>query len=184
MVNTRARRRVARFAAVAVLAAVAVGGVAMAAWRLGPTVWTLTAPADRLGTLIADAEREPTRGTTTPGAGVIAPPALADSSRTARATTSRVAAVGEGARGPLRLGARVTVPDSTSAPAPAETAESGELGEPAFTMEVERGRTIYRMNGDLIVDPEHQREGPVEAGFEYRFGKRGLEKFKLLEGRR
>ena len=169
----------ARFAAVAMLAAVVVGGVTTAAWRLGPTVWTLTAPADRLGTLIADAERELTRGTTAPGGGVIAPPALADSSRTAR-----VAAVGEGARGPLRLGARVTVPDSTSAPAPAETAESGELGEPAFTMEVERGRTIYRMNGDLIVDPEHQREGPVEAGFEYRFGKRGLEKFKLLEVRR
>ena len=92
--------------------------------------------------------------------------------------------VGEGARGPLRLGARVTVPDSTPTPAPAETAESGEPGEPAFTMEVERGRTIYRMNGDLIVDPEQQREEPVEAGFEYRFGKRGLEKFKLWEVRR
>jgi hypothetical protein len=31
-------------------------------------------------------------------------------------------------------------------------------GEPAFTMEVQRGQTVYRMNGDLVVDPEHQRE--------------------------
>jgi hypothetical protein len=184
MVNTRARRRIGRYAAVALLAAVAVGGLATAAWRLGPTVWTLTAPADRLGALVADAERELTRGTAAPGAGVIAPGALADSSRTARSTTSRAAAVGDGARGPLRLGARVTVTDATPTPAPADMAESGEPGEPAFTMEVERGRTIYRMNGDLIVDPEQQREEPVEAGFEYRFGKRGLEKFKLWEVRR
>ena len=144
MVNTRARRRIGRYAAVALLAAVAVGGLATAAWRLGPTVWTLTAPADRLGALVADAERELTRGTTAPGAGVIAPGALADSSRTARSTTSRAAAVGDGARGPLRLGARVTVTDATPTPAPADMAESGEPGEPAFTMEVERGRTIYR----------------------------------------
>lgn len=184
MVNTRARRRMGRYAAVAVIAAVAVGGLATAAWRVGPTLWTLSAPADRLGALIADAERELTRGTTAPSAGVSAPPALVDSSRPARANPSRAAVVGEGARGPLRLGARVTAPDSTSTPAPAETVESGEPGEPAFTMEVERGRTIYRMNGDLIVDPEQQREEPVEAGFEYRFGKRGLEKFKLWEVRR
>jgi hypothetical protein len=178
-----------RAAAVAVLAAIVVGGLATAAWRWGPTVWTLTTPADRLGALVADAERELTRGTIAPRAGVIAPPALADSSRTSRATTtrstmSRAAVVGEGARGPVRLGARVTVSDSTPTPPPGETAESGEPGEPAFTMEVERGRTIYRMNGDLVVDPEHQREEPVEAGFEYRFGTRGLEKFKLWEVRR
>ncbi len=172
-----------RAAAVAVVAAVVVGGLATAVWRVGPTLWTLSAPADRLGALIADAERELTRGTIAPSAAVITPPALVDSSRPARATPSRAAAV-EGARGPLRLGARATVSDSTPTPVPAETAESGELGEPAFTMEVERGRTIYRMNGDLIVDPEQQREEPVEAGFEYRFGKRGLEKFKLWEVRR
>ena len=173
-----------RYAAVAVIATLVVGGLATAAWRVGPTLWTLTTPADRLGALVADAERELTRGRpAAPGAGAIAPAALADSTPT-RSTTSRAAAMVDGSRGPVRLGARVTVSDSTPTQAPGEMAESREPGEPAFTMEVQRGQTIYRMNGDLIVDPEHQREEPVEAGFEYRFGKRGLEKFKLWEVRR
>jgi hypothetical protein len=174
-----------RYAAVVVTGAVVVGGLATAAWRVGPTLWTLTAPADRLGALVADAERELTGGRpATPGAGAIAPGALADSTRAARATSSRAPAIDDGSRAPVRLGARVTLSDSTPTPAPGEMAESREPGEPAFTMEVQRGQTIYRMNGDLIVDPEHQREEPVEAGFEYRFGKRGLEKFKLWEVRR
>ena len=103
MVNTRARRRMGRYAAVAVIAAVAVGGLATAAWRVGPTLWTLSAPADRLGALVADAERELTRGTTAPSAGVIAPPALVDSSRPARADPST-------RRRGRRRGARASAP--------------------------------------------------------------------------
>ena len=53
-------------------------------------------------------------------------------------------------------------------------------GEPTFTTEVAHGRTIYRINGDLLLDPGHLRGDPVEAGCEYRFGHRGLEKVKAL----
>jgi hypothetical protein len=48
----------------------------------------------------------------------------------------------------------------------------------------QRGPTVQRVNGDVLVDGGPPRDELVEAGFEYRFGTRGLEKVKLWEVRR
>ena len=97
-----------------------------------------------------------------------------------------VGADGDGSGTPVaRLGARVAVTE----PAPTEiadegTAAGGEPGAPTFTTEVRNGRTIYRINGDLLLDPGHLRGDPVEVGWEYQFLHRGLEKVTLWEVRR
>src|SRR5262245_30696560 len=183
MVNVRPGRRMVRLAATLGLTALLVGGLAAAAIHLGPALWALTAPADRLGALVAEAERElaQRRGpAVAPGPGAMAgssPPAAT------RATTpGRAPAVDHAERAPVaRVGARVSVTEPTTAAPPSGEAAVGSEGEPAFTVEVVRGQTVYRMNGDLVLDPGQHPEEMVEAGFEYRFGKRGLEKVKLWE---
>src|SRR5262245_9840987 len=189
MVNARPRRRMVRLAATLGLTALLVGGLATATIHLGPTLWALTVPADRLGALVVEAERE--RAQRRPP-----DPVLADGARGLIASSSLVspraaapgrAAVDDVRRAPFaRVGARISVAERTPAPAqPGEPPVSDE-GEPAFTVETVRGQTVYRMNGELVLDPgqHRQEEERVEAGYEYRFGTRGLEKVKLWEVRR
>ena len=83
-----------------------------------------------------------------------------------------------------RLGARVAVTEQAPTEIADEGAVRGEPGAPTFTTEVQNGRTIYRVNGDLLLDPGHLRGEPVEVGWEYHFGQRGLEKVTLWEVRR
>ena len=191
--NARTRRRTARFATVGLITVLVAGALVAAALRFGETLWALTAPADRFGALVADAEREvagqgvsarESLETLRPAADAVVPalpPSPARSPSRVRSATPG-ATVGDGERPPVaRVGARVVVPSATPSDPSADVA-AGEA-EPAVTMEVKGGQTVYRMNGDLVVDPGQQREEPVEVGFEYRFGKRGLEKIKLLEVR-
>jgi hypothetical protein len=164
-----------------------VGGLATAAIYAGPTLWELTAPADRLGALVAEAERELAQrraASVATGAGA---PALtgASSPGSARAAASGSAAVDTARREPFaRVGSRISVTEPTPAQAPSGEAAAGVEVEPAFTVDVVRGQTVYRMNGDLVLDPGQHPDEMVEAGYEYRFGKRGLEKVKLWEVRR
>jgi hypothetical protein len=187
MVNRRPGRRTWRGAATLLVGGLLATGLIAAAIHAAPTLWQLTAPADPLGALVAEAEREladrrPPEPVAADGArgltGVV-------SRVPVRATVPRASAFGDAGRPPFaRVGARmsVAVPPSTPTP-PDEAAISGEV-EPAFTVETVRGQTVYRMNGDLVLDPGQHREEMVEAGYEYRFGKRGLEKVKLWEVRR
>ena len=174
-------RRAARLS----IGVVVVGGLATAAIHLGPTLWELTAPADRLGALVAQAERE--LGQRRPpdvAAGALALTGASSPPSSWAATPGRSAS-DDARREPFaRVGARISVAEPPPAPAqPAEAAASGE-SEPAFTVDVVRGQTVYRMNGDLILDPGQHRDDMVEAGYEYRFGLRGLERVKLWEVRR
>jgi len=163
------------------------GALGAAAIQAGPTLWALTAPADRLGALVADAERELAQRRPPE-------PALADGARSltgsltrvsARTTVSGPAAIDDARHVPFaRVGARISLAAPTPAQAqPEDATVSGEV-EPAFTVETVRGQTVYRMNGDLVLDPGQHQDEMVEAGYEYRFGKRGLEKVKLWEVRR
>jgi hypothetical protein len=156
-----------------------VGGLATAVIHLGPTLWDLSAPADRLGALVAEAERELAQRRPPEGA------TGADGVLALTGSSSPTSAGDDPRRAPFaRVGARISmaVPPAASAP-PGEAAVSSE-GEPASTVDVVRGQTVYRMNGDLILDPGQPREDLVEAGYEYQFNKRGLEKVKLWEVRR
>jgi hypothetical protein len=204
MGNARTRRRMARSAALVLTGALVLGGLAAAAARFGEPLWVLMAPPDRLAALVSPidpaaltprapdggrdgvANRVPNRV-----AAVGRAPKPPDAPAADRASTSEAAAVvgtaGDGSTPPVaRLGARVAV----TAPAPTEIADEGaaaggEPGAPTFTTEVQNGRTIYRVNGDLLLDPGHLRDGePVEVGWEYRFLQRGLEKVTLWEVRR
>jgi hypothetical protein len=172
-----------RHATVVLTGALVVGGLAAVAVRFGESLWALTAPPDRLGAVVADAEPgRAGRRASDSVAAVVPPPARADSTSTARASRAVRGADAHPMSGPVaRVGARITVPDQDSTETVGDGPSNAMPGEPAFTVEVQGGRTIYRMNGELIVDPDHPREDLVENGFEYRFGKRGLEKFKLWE---
>jgi len=174
-----------RHAAVALAWALAIGGLGAIGMRYGESLWALTAPPDRSSVATAEAERERPTGRALDSVAMSRSSALAQPAGSAGVIASRGAGVAHALADPLvRLGARAVVPDAAPTEAAAEVSSSTEPGEPAFTMEVQGGRTIYRMNGDLVVDPDQQREEPVEVGFEYRFGKRGLEKVKLWEVRR
>lgn len=203
MGNARTRRRMARSAALVLTGALVLGSLAAAATRFGEPLWVLMAPADRLAALVPPidpaamtprapdgrrdrvANRVPDRA-----AAVGRAPKSADATAPDRASTSEAAAVvgadGDGSGTPVaRLGARVAVTE----PAPTEIADEGaaaggEPGAPTFTTEVRNGRTIYRINGDLLLDPGHLRGDPVEVGWEYQFLHRGLEKVTLWEVRR
>ena len=184
--NARTRRWVQRYATLVLTCVLVVGGLAAVTLRFGEARWALTAPADRLGAVVADAEAE-RPGRRAPGSAhaAIPRPERADSAATARARRADGGAVADARPDPFaRVGARTVVADPGSGDTPGDGPSNAMPGEPAFTMEVQRGQTVYRMNGDLVVDPEHQREEPVEGGYEYRFGKRGLEKVKLWEVRR
>ena len=153
-----------------------VGGLATAVIHLGPTLWDLSAPADRLGALVAEAERELAQRRPTGADGALA---LSGSSSptSPRGDDTR--------RAPFaRVGARISMAVPPPAPAPLGEAAVSSEGEPALTGDVVRGQTVYRLNGDLILDPGQPREEMVEAGYEYQFNKRGLEKVKLWEVRR
>ena len=203
MGNARTRRRMARSAALVLTGALVLGSLAAAATRFGEPLWVLMAPADRLAALVppidpaAMTPRAPDGGrdrvaNRVPGraAAVGRAPKSADATAPDRASTSEAAAVvgadGDGSGTPVaRLGARVAVRE----PSPTEiadegTAAGGEPGAPTFTTEVRNGRTIYRINGDLLLDPGHLRGDPVEVGWEYQFLHRGLEKVTLWEVRR
>ena len=174
-----------RLAARLAVGGLIVGGVATAAVHLGPTVWELTAPADRLGVLVAEAERELVQRRV-PDVASGSGGALALTSASSRATASGPDSTDDARREPFaRVGARISVtePPPASQARPGESAVSGEA-EPAFTVEGVRGQTVYRMNGDVIGDPGRHGDQMVEAGYEYQFGKRGLEKVKLWEVRR
>ncbi len=182
-----------RLAATLSISALTVGGLAATAIYAGPTLWALTAPADRLGALVAQAERDLAQrraANATPGADALGADGLAltgasRATAASRGNASSSTAVDDARREPFsRVGARTSLAEPTPAPArPGEAAVSGEA-EPAFTVEVVRGQAVYRMNGDVIGDPGQHGEQMVEAGYEYRFGKRGLEKVKLWEVRR
>src|SRR5262245_8021281 len=113
MVNARPRRRLGRLAARLVVGALAVAGVATAAVHLGPTLWELSAPADRRGALVAEADRElaqrraPDVATSSGGALALS----GASSASSRATVSSPAATSDGARREpaARVGARISV---------------------------------------------------------------------------
>jgi hypothetical protein len=185
MVNARARRRIGRWAARLAVGGLTVGAVATAAVHLGPTLWELTAPADRLGALVAEAERDLTQRRA-PDVATGSGGALALTGASSRATASGPGSTDDARREPFaRVGARISVtePPSAAQARPGETAVSGEA-EPTFTGDVVRGQTVYRMNGDVIGDPGRHGDQMVEAGYEYQFGKRGLEKVKLWEVRR
>jgi len=186
-VTARTRRRLAQGARWALVGALIAGGVAVIVVELGESLWALTAPPDRQGLFTAQVEP----GLTSPRAPGVEAGVTAPMTRTAVLSTpgaGRNAAspvAGERLDAVARVGARSTL----AGPAPTEAvADAPDLatapGEPAVTMEVQGGRTVYRMNGDLVVDPDRQREDLVEAGVEYRFGLRGLEKVKLWEVRR
>ena len=190
-------------AALVLTGALVLGAIAATAARFGEPLWVLMAPADRLAALVPPidpaamtprapdggrdrvANRVPDRA-----AAVGRAPKSADATAPDRASTSEAAAVvgadGDGSGTPVaRLGARVAVTE----PAPTEIADEGaaaggEPGAPTFTTEVRNGRTIYRINGDLLLDPGHLRGDPVEVGWEYQFLHRGLEKVTLWEVRR
>jgi len=171
----------------ALAGALIAGGLAMVVVLFGESLWALTAPPDRLGLMVADDAPGPAgqRGPDTV-ASVIAPSTRAGALPAARASQDAGAPVTRQTPDAVaRVGARITVPAAAPTEAAADAADLATApGELAVTMEVQGGRTIYRMNGDLVVDPDRQREDLVEAGFEYRFGMRGLEKVKLWEVRR
>jgi len=153
-----------------------VGGLAAGVIHLGPTLWEVTAPADRLGALVAEAERELAQRRPTGADGALA---LSGSSSptSPRGDDTR--------RAPFaRVGARISMAVPPPAPAPLGEAAVSSEGEPSLVGDVVRGQTVYRLNGDLILDPGQPREEMVEAGYEYQFNKRGLEKVKLWEVRR
>jgi hypothetical protein len=192
----------ARSAALVLTGALVLGGLAAAAARFGEPLWVLIAPPDRLAALVSPIDpaavtpRAPEGGrnrvaTRVPNGAAAAgrAPKAADATAPERASTSEAAAVagaaGDGSALPVaRRGARVAVTE----PAPTEIADEGavraEPGAPRFTTEVQNGRAIYRVNGDLLLDPGHLRGEPVEVGWEYHFGQRGLEKVTLWEVRR
>src|SRR5262245_51789514 len=144
MMSARGRRRMGRLAATLAMTALIVGGVATAAVHLGPTLWELTAPADRFGALVAEAERELTqRRAPDVATGSSSARALTDASSppSSRPLASGSAAIDDVRREPFaRVGARISVtepPLLSQAPA-SEAAVSGEV-EPAFTVEAARG---------------------------------------------
>jgi len=157
-----------------------VGGLAAGVIHLGPTLWEVTAPVDRLGALVAEAERElAQRRPTEVATGADGALALSGSSSptSPRGDDTR--------RAPFaRVGARISMAVPPPAPAPLGEAAVSVEGEPSLPGDVVRGQTVYRLNGDLILDPGQPREEMVEAGYEYQFNKRGLEKVKLWEVRR
>src|SRR5262245_43280636 len=112
MVTTRLRRRMRRLAATLLVGVLIVGGLVTAAIYVGPTLWVLTAPADRLGALVAEAERE--RAQRYPPE-----PPPADGARgltglvsrvSARATAAGATVVDDAPRAPFaRVGARISV---------------------------------------------------------------------------
>jgi hypothetical protein len=116
-------------------------------------------------------------------------PKPGDSSVPGRASTSNAAA-GAGAADDestppvARVGTRVAVTEPAPTEIPDAVAADDEPRAPTFTTEIQNGRTIYRVNGDLLLDPGHMRGQPVEVGSEYHFGQRGLEKVPLWEMRR
>jgi hypothetical protein len=198
MVNARTRRPMARLAVLALAGALMLGGLAAAAVRFGDSLWVLTAPPDRLAALLSSVEsapvidRAPDRihdGVANRAAAASRAPKRGDASVPARATTSNAAA-GAGAADdesttPLaRVGTRIAVSEPAPTEIPDEVAAGGEARAPTFTTEVDNGRTIYRVNGELLLDPGHMRGHPVEVGFEWHFGQRGLEKVTLWEVRR
>jgi hypothetical protein len=193
----------ARFAAPALGGVLVVGALAVVAMRFGEPLWALTAPADRLAVLVSPVDLKPVAGrppdhvvrdrlagrSPDRAAAASRTPKAADSTAEARATTSATAleagATGDGWATPsVRLGTRMTVTEPAPTEMPDDVAVSSEPGAPTFTTDVQGGRTVYRMNGDLLLDPGHLRGEPVEVGFEYRFGQRGLEKVTLWEVRR
>jgi hypothetical protein len=198
MVNARTRRPTARIAALALAGALMLGGLTAAAMRFGESLWVLTAPPDRLAALVSPVESAPVidraldRGrdrVADDAAAVRRSPKPGDFSVPGRATTSNTAAGAgaaddESAPPVARVGTRVAVTEPAPTEIPDEVAADDEPRAPTFTTEVENGRTIYRVNGDLLLDPGHVRGQPVEVGSEYRFGQRGLEKVPLWEMRR
>jgi hypothetical protein len=198
MVNARTRRPTARIAALALAGALMLGGLTAAAMRFGESLWVLTAPPDRLAALVSPVEsalvidHAPDRvrdRVADHAAAVRRAPELGDSSVPGRATTSNAAAdAGAADDEPTppvaRVGTRVAVTEPAPTEIPDEVAAGDEPRAPTFTTEVQNGRTIYRVNGDLLLDPEHMRGQPVEVGSEYRFGQSGLEKVPLWEMRR
>jgi hypothetical protein len=198
MVNARTRRPTARIAALALAGALMLGGLTAAAMRFGESLWVLTAPPDRLAALVSPVEsalvidHAPDRvrdRVADRAAAVRRAPELGDSSVPGRATTSNAAAdAGAADDEPTppvaRVGTRVAVTEPAPTEIPDEVAAGDEPRAPTFTTEVQNGRTIYRVNGDLLLDPEHMRGQPVEVGSEYRFGQPGLEKVPLWEMRR
>jgi hypothetical protein len=198
MVNARTRRPTARIAALALAGALMLGGLTAAAMRFGESLWVLTAPPDRLAALVSPVEsalvidHAPDRvrdRVADHAAAVRRAPELGDSSVPGRATTSNAAAdAGAADDEPTppvaRVGTRVAVTEPAPTEIPDEVAAGDEPRAPTFTTEVQNGRTIYRVNGDLLLDPEHMRGQPVEVGSEYRFGQPGLEKVPLWEMRR
>jgi hypothetical protein len=198
MMNARTRRPTARIAALALAGTLMLGGLAVAAMRFGESLWVLTAPPDRLAALVSPVEsapvidRAPDRvrdGVADRAAALRRAPKLGDSSVAGPAATSNAAA-GAGAADDestppvARVGTRVAVTEPAATEIPDEVAADDEPRAPTFTTEVQNGRTIYRVNGDLLLDPEHMRGQSVEVGTEYRFGHRGLEKVPLWEMRR
>jgi hypothetical protein len=197
-VNARTRRSTARFAALGLAGALMLGGLAAAAVHFGESLWVLTAPPDRLAALLSSVESAPVidRAPDRVGdrvanraAAASRAPKRGDSSVPTRATTANAAA-GAGAADDesttpaARVGARIAVSEPATTEIADEVAAGGEARAPTFTTEVQNGRTIYRVNGELLLDPGHMRGEPVEVGFEWHFGQRGLEKVKLWEMRR
>jgi hypothetical protein len=198
MVNARTRRPTARFAALALAGALMLGGLTAAAMRLGESLWVLTAPPDRLAALVSPVESAPVIDRAPDrvrdrladrAAALRRAPKLGDSSVAGRATTSNAAA-GAGAADDestppvARVGTRLAVTEPAPTEVPDEVAAGDEPRAPTFTTEVQNGRTIYRVNDDLLLDSGHMRGQPIEVGSEYRFGHRGLEKVPLWEMRR
>lgn len=191
-----------RSAALVLTGALVLGAIAATAAHFGEPLWVLMAPPDRLAALVSptdpaavtprapDGGRNRVANRVPNGAGAAGrAPKPADASAPDRASTSEAAAVagaaGDGSGTPVaRLGARVAVTEQAPTEIADEEAARGEPGAPRFTTEVQNGRPIYRVNGDLLLDPGHLRGEPVEVGWEYHFGQRGLEKVTLWEVRR
>jgi hypothetical protein len=177
-----------RRAATLSIGTLTVVGLAATAIYAGPTLWALTAPADRLGALVAEAERDLAQRRAQNAASGADALALTGASRAiaaSRDNASSPTAGDDARREPFsRVGARISVTEPPPAPARLGEVAVGGEAEPVFTVEVVRGQTVYRMNGDVIGDPGQHGEQMVEAGYEYRFDKRGLEKVKLWEVRR
>src|SRR5262245_65837929 len=119
MVNARPRRRRRQLAATLLVRALTVSGLATAVISVGPTLWELTAPADRVSALVAEAERElaqPRTPDVATGSGAPAPSGSSAPS-SAHPTTKGPVAIDETRREPFaHVGARFSVAEPTPGP--------------------------------------------------------------------